>query len=345
MKKQFFLLTAALFAAFPLSAQTSLEKALPLLQKNSRSSAESQQVLTLFRSAKDPDTIFAAGASLVKIPPSKVQEPVLFNLLLKEDNPLKQTFAAIIITAMGSTHEELLPLIQDALESQDTLLETYAAGAYGILNPQDKQYVTQVVHLYAFDPAFAVRAMNLLADNPKQLLKYLKQASTADNPQTRAAAASWLGTLHSEAAAKQLLKMAKTEADTEVQTQLATALAANSSYTQEDTAKGLRQDYNTPAAATYALALGFMTGNAAQTIRQGLSSSNKNERINSMRAAAYMAGVLSNPDAFNYTSDRAFDTHLLKSMIPQLKVLAKTGDDTEKIYAENALRQIEKLMI
>ena len=106
----------------------------------------------------------------------------------------------------------------------------------------------------------------------------------------------------------------------------------------------MRKNYADPSSATYALALGFMTGNAAETIRQGLQSTHKNERINSARAAAYMAGVLSNPDAFNYTSDRAFDTGLLKSMIPQLKVLAKTGDDSVKIYAENALRQIEKLM-
>ena len=39
------------------------------------------------------------------------------------------------------------------------------------------------------------------------------------------------------------------------------------------------------------------------------------------------------------------DSRLLKSLIPQLKVLAQTENDAVKVYAENALRQIEKLMI
>ena len=345
MNKRTFLFLPVLFAALSVSAQTQLEKALPLLQKNNRSAAENYQVLTLFRTAKDPNTVFAAGASLVKTPPAKTQQPVLFNLVLRTDDPLKQTFAAIIITAMGSAQEELLPILQNGLESKDAVLRAYAAGAYGIINPDDKNYVQEVVLLYIFDPQFAVRSMNLLAEEPKHLLKYLKQAAASPDSQTRAAAAGWLATLHTEDAAKQLLKMAKTDVDPAVQTQIATGIALNRDYTLQAAAKGLKQNYNTPAAGTYALALGFMTGNAADTIRRGLESTNKNERINSARAAAYMAGVLSNPDAFNYTSDRAFDTGLLKSMIPQLKVLAKTGDDSVKIYADNALRQIEKLML
>ena len=87
-----------------------------------------------------------------------------------------------------------------------------------------------------------------------------------------------------------------------------------------------------------------MTGNAVDTVRKGLLSANKNERINAARAAAYMAGVLSNPDAFAYSSDRTFDIGLLKSLIPQLKVLVQTGDENVRIYAQNALTQIEKLM-
>ena len=72
------LLTALLaLTAQPLSAATALETALPLLQKNRRTAAENQQVLTVFRTAKDPDTVFAAGASLVKTPPAKAQEPAL----------------------------------------------------------------------------------------------------------------------------------------------------------------------------------------------------------------------------------------------------------------------------
>ena len=83
----------------------------------------------------------------------------------------------------------------------------------------------------------------------------------------------------------------------------------------------------------------------AYPLKEALLGTHKNARINAARAAAYMAGVLSTPDAFTYSSDRTFDISLLKSLIPQLNVLAKTGDETLKIYAENALKQIEKLMI
>ena len=87
-----------------------------------------------------------------------------------------------------------------------------------------------------------------------------------------------------------------------------------------------------------------MTGNAVEILRQNLLGSNTNAHINAARAAAYMANVLSNPDAFAYSSDRTFDIHLLKGLIAPLKVLVQSGTETEKIYAENALRQIEKLM-
>ena len=342
--KKHLLLAALLCAALSASAQNSLQQALPLLQKNNRTAAENQRVLQLFRSSKDPDTVFAAGASLVKNPPAKAQEPALFNLVLKNDDALKQTFAAVIITAMGAVYEDLTPVLQNALHSKDLVLRAYAAGAYGIINPNDQNYALDIVRLYAYDPAFAVRSLNVLTDDAKAQLKYLKQASASADDTTRAAAAAWLTTLHSEGAAKQLLKMAKTETVPSVQSQIATGLAKNRDYTLAATAKELRRDYNFPASATYALALGFMTGNAVDTVRQGLLSANKNERINAARAAAYMAGVLSNPDAFTYTSDRAFDTGLLKSLIPQLKVLAQTGDENIRIYAQNALTQIEKLM-
>lgn len=347
MNKQNTFLFAAVFclAAAPCCAKTALETALPLLQKNNRSAAENQQVLTLFRTSKDANTVFAAGASLVKTPPPQTTEPALLNLVMRQEDPLKQTFAAVILTAMGRPHEELSPLLQEAVTGKDPALRAYAAGANALVNPQDKAYTAEIVRLYIFDPAFAKRAMNQIADDAKEQFKYLKTASSAvQDPQLRAAAAAWLGTLHTQDAAKQLLKMAKTEEDAQASAQIATGLAKNRDLTLAAAAKELRRDFNSPAASTYALALGFMTGNAVDTLRQGLASKNANTRINSARACAYMAGVLSNPDAFAYSSDRAFDVSLLKSLIPALTVLEKTGSDDEKRYAANALRQIEKLM-
>ena len=112
----------------------------------------------------------------------------------------------------------------------------------------------------------------------------------------------------------------------------------------EEALKGLHISYKKPASATYALALGFMTGNSVNSLKDVLLSGKENERINALRACAYMAGVLSNPNAFSYTSDRAFDIHLLKGLIAPINALATNGSDEEKLYAQNALAQIEKLM-
>lgn len=346
MKKQNVILFAAAFclAAAPCCAKTALETALPLLQKNHRSAAENQQVLNLFRTSKDANTVFAAGASLVKTTPSQAMEPALLNLVMRQEDPLKQTFSAVILTAMGRPHEELSPLLQEAVTGKDPALRAYAAGAYALVNPQDKTHAEEIVRLYIFDPAFAQRAMNQISDGAKEQFKLLKTAAANQDAQLRAAAAAWLGTLHTQDAAKQLLKMAKTESDAQVSTQIATGLAKNRDLTLASAAKELRRDFNSPAASTYALALGFMTGNAVDSLRRGLADKNENTRINSARACAYMAGVLSNPDAFAYSSDRAFDVSLLKSLIPALGLLSQTGSDDEKRYADNALTQIEKLM-
>lgn len=342
--KQLFLSSLVCLCGFSSCFAQTLSSALPLLQKRTRTVAEDQQVLQLFRTSKDPNTVFAAGASLVKIPPQKTQEPALLNLIMRANDPLKSTFAAVIITAMGSKYEELLPILDSALTGKDSVLVSYAACAKAIIDPTEKSHTNEVVRLYIFDDSFANRALHLLAPTPQELFKLIKKASSAEDTQTRAAAAVWLGAQHTPQANEQLLKMAKTEQDSAVQTPLATALAHNQAEVLQETLKGLKKNYQNPVSTTYALALGFMTGNSASSLRQTLVSKNQNERINTLRALAYMAGVLSNPDAFNYTSDRAFDIGLLKSFIPQLTLLSKTGNETEKMYADNVLLQLEKLL-
>ena len=328
----------------PLCVHASLHEVLPLLQQTNRTPAQTQQVLTLFRTAQDPSTIFAAGASLVKTPPPNTAEPMLVSQIMREGNPLKSSFCAVILTAMGSVYEELTPLLEDALHTQDPVLRSYVAAAYGLVNPEDKTHAQDIVRLYIFDEAFAQRALNLVTQSDKELLDLLKKSSTAADPQLRAASVAWLGTLHTPQATEQLLKRAKKEKDTSVQTMLATSLAANADTTLPEALKGLKLNYRKPAATTYALALGFMTGHSVSGLKEALLSGKTNERINALRACAYMAGVLSNPDAFAYTSDRAFDIHLLKGLIAPINVLAKNGSADEKLYAQTALGQIEKLM-
>lgn len=346
MKKYTFLTLVAAFtlAAGPALAQDKWEASLPLLQKNNRTAAENAQVLQLFRTAKNPHLIFASGASLVKTPPSAAQQPALFNLVLRNDDELKKVMAAVIITASGAVHPELAPLLADAVQSQDSALRSYAASAYAILNPQTDAYADSVVNLYIYDEAFAQRAMNLLAATPQKQLHYLKQAATSADPQVRAAAAAWLGDLQTQKAAKELLKMAKSETNAQASSAIATALAKNKTYTLAAAAKGLKTDYNSPKAATYALALGFMTGSAVDTLKTGLSATDINTRINAARAAAYMAGVLNSQEAAAYTHDKDFDILLLKGLTPQLTAMAKTDKPAAAVYAQNALEQLSKLM-
>ena len=332
------LLSATLFAQ-----NTTLQTVLPLLQAPYRSAVQNQQVVDLFVSAKQPQIVFSAGASLVRIPPAMNQENKLLNVVINNSDDLKKIFAAVILTAMGTTHPELSELLQQATASADTAVRAYAAAAYTILNPQAKQYANDVVQLYIYDPAFAQRAMNLLCSTDKQMLSYLKTAAGAAQPDLRAAAATWLGDLQSKAAAKQLLKMAKTQTDTQVMTAVAIALAKNRSNTMSSVVNGLKTNYTAPAATTYALALGFMTGYAVDPLKQNLTSKNLNVRINAARAAAYMAGVLNSDQASLYTTDKSFDTQLLKGVIPSLAVMFRTDQAAAQPYADTALKQIAKL--
>ena len=343
MKKLLFIV-ALFLCTLPGTAQTSLTGVLPLLQQPTRTPEQTQQVLGIFRSAKDPNTIFAAGTSLVKIPPAPQAEPVLLSLLVQESHPLKSAFSAIILTSMGSVYEQLTPLLEDVIQSQDPILRSYGAGAYALVNPEDTSHSDEVIRLFIFDADLAQRAMNMLARTDKEQLSFLKKALGNEDPQIRAAAAAWLGTLHTPAAIHLLLKRTKTEQDSTVQTQLAIALAKTPDLALDPVAKGLQTSYKKPTSATYALALGFMTGNSIDALKTALSSKKENQRINALRACAYMAGVLSNLDAFNYSTDRDFDTHLLKGLIAPISALAQNGTPAEQPYAQNALTQLEKLM-
>ncbi len=333
-------LASGLYAAAP---SDELSAVMPLLQAKTRNAAQSQQVLDLFVRSKTPALTFAAGASLVRLPPQRVQEAKLLNVLMKDSDPLKKIFSAVVLTAMGTVHSELSPLLQDATASQDHAVRAYAASAYTILNPQTTDYADDLVNLYIYDPAFAQRAMNLISSGDKQTLKYLRTAAKNPDAQVRAAAAAWLGDLQNKDAAKQLLKMAKTEQDSQAATALASALAKNREETMSGCLKGLYTAVDKPASATYALALGFMAGHAVEALKQALSDKNTTVRANAARAAAYMAGVLSSPQRTLYTSDPEFDSTLLKTLIPPLTALEKTDTDAVKPYAAHALQQMAKL--
>lgn len=337
-------LCVSIFAGIVCAAATDeLSSVMPLLRAPVRSSGQTQQVLQLFLSAKQPDLIFATGASLVRIPPEKIQEGKLLNVFLKNNNPLKQVFAAVILTSMGLEHAEFSELLQEATASADPAVRAYAASAYTILNPSQTQYNNEIIQLYIYDPSLALRAMNLISSSDKQTLQYLKKAAQSDQPALRGAAAAWLGDLQDKAAATQLLKMAQSETDTQAASSVATALAKNQAKTLDKTVKGLKTDYHKQPATTYALALGFMTGNAIEPIKQALSDKNINKRINAARAAAYMANVLASDQFYLYTSDKNFDVLLLKGVIPALSALEKSQNADEQLYAQNALTQIAKL--
>lgn len=343
MKKTTLLTIFVLMTTLLWAQNTSLSSVMPLLQATHRNQAQNQQVLRLFLTAKQPDLIFSTGASLVRIPPTRAAEAPLLNVIIKNSDMLKQVFAAVILTAMGTQHTELLDLLKEGTTSADPAVKAYAAAAYTILTPQDTSYTDEIINLYIYDPFFAQRAMNLVAATPKQHLSYLKTAAKSSQAQVRAAAVAWLGDLQTQEAAKTLLKLAKTETQTEVITALAQALAKNGTWTLADAVKGLKTKHTAANAATYALALGFMTGNSISSLRDALTNKDVNMRINSARAAAYMAGVLASDQASRYTTDRAFDIQLLKGLIPLLNAISQTDTPQAKPYAQNALKQIAKL--
>jgi HEAT repeat protein len=123
---------------------------------------------------------------------------------------------------------------------------------------------------------------------------------------------------------------------------LATALAKQANILPS-LITGLKTNYQTAQSATYALALGFMPGFAVEPLKQALQDKNTNVRINAARATAYMAGVLISPDASRYSTDKTFDTQLIKTLIPLLSAMARNETAQAKPYAENALKQIAKL--
>ncbi len=343
MKKYFFLWLVFIFT-WPATAQLPANGLATLLQQPYRTPAQTEQVLYLFRTARDANTVFAAGASLVKILPAPSAENALLNLILQGTDPLKTAFSAVILTSMGSVYEELMPILEETRNAQDPLLRAYGAGAYALVHPEDTTHTADIVRLFTLDEPLAQRAMNLIAQTPRQQLAFLKKAAADTDPQVRAAAATWLGTLHTQAAVNVLLKRVQKETDPSVQTQLAMALAKTPDLALESTAKGLKTPYLKDPAATYALALGFMTGNSVETLRAALASKNQHERINALRAAAYMASVLATPDAFTYSTEHDFDTRLLKGLIAPISALAQHGTPEEQPYAQHTLVQIEKLL-
>lgn len=341
MKKIVFLFCFLLVSSWSFAASNN--DWMPLLQADTRTASQTQQVLQWFLASKQPKIVFSTGASLVRIPPEPAQQSKLLSVLLKDNLFIKQVFAAVILTAMGAEYEQLSPLLQQATASEDHAVRSYAAAAYTILNPQRKDYLSEVVNLYIYDPAFAQRAMNLASDSEKQQFKYIKQAAQSSDEQVRAAAAAWLGNLQTKSAADYLLKMAKTETQEEVMTAIASALAKNRSWTLDKTVKGLKTNPAQAQSATYALALGFMTGHSVDTLKQKLADKNDFIRANAARSAAYMAAVLASPDAASYSTDKQFDISLLKGLIPLLTALEKQSNATVQPYAANALSQIAKL--
>ncbi len=315
-----------------------------LTAQSVKNTPQTQTWLHELRTAHQASVVFSAGANLVKFPPADSAEPALLDLLIQTKDPLKTTFAAVTLAAMGKTHESLVPVFQEVLKGKDPILRAYAAGGYALTAPQDTAYISDVVRLYILEPGLAQRAMNRLTRDDKKLFSFLKQTSSDEDPQLRAASAAWLGKLHTQSAVKQLLKMAKTETHSSVQTQLAMALANQADLALPGTLKGLQTDYRQIPSATYALALGFMTGNSVGALKTALADKRENTRINALRACAYMADILATPQAFAYSSDRVFDTQLLKSLIAPINALSQQGTQTEQPYARHALTQIEKLL-
>ena len=126
--------------------------------------------------------------------------------------------------------------------------------------------------------------------------------------------------------------------------------ASAEDYLKRFRSDSLRRIYETVFPREIRHALGeyytpdWLAGQAVEDIRQGLNSNNLNIRVNSARAAAYMAALLASADAALYTRDKEFDSSLLKSLIAQLNDMVKRDSAPVKAYAGGALKQMAKLM-
>lgn len=328
-----------------LRAQETLQDILPLLQKQTKTAAETANITNVFIDSRDVNLTFASGAALVQNPPPAENITRFLNLLISSQDGLKRVFASVILVAMDQRLVELLPMLEEAALSQDPMIKAYASSAAARLAPAKTIYSDDVFALYPFSKNFSLAALNAMYKTDKKLLSAAKKAAQAKNPLSRAGAAEVLGDFGSEKEQKTLFKMLKKEDNVLASSAIARAIARRPAAAVQEAKKCLNAPSESISAKNCSLTIGFMTDKGLPLIKEALTSPNAPARANAARAAAVMANVLSDENASSYSTDVDFDKKALRALLPVIAQMSE--DDTApaaRTQASAALKEFSKIL-
>jgi hypothetical protein len=271
-----------------------LDADLSALRKSNNAVYAAAQIAGLFAAAKTPMESFAAASALVSAADgaSGSQNAVLGVISSPNQPDYKKTLAAIILAAISDADEKYIVLLQPALKAEDDALRAYAAGAYATLIPNaGRQYINDIIALYAFDKNFAKKAYAKAGLKDKNLSGFLKTALSGENAKTRAAAAQWAGDEGTAKTLALLLSVPQKYNDIETLSAAANGLYENYDLRKDDLRKALKAAPASNKATIATLAYSF-AGIDSALISTLLQKGSVNEKINALRIVSAVSALL-----------------------------------------------------
>ena len=321
-----------------------IQEALTSLKKSNNLSTSLPQTVNILKNAEDAPTAFAAAYALISVPEElPPYNKAIFNILSSpKQEDYKKTLAAIILASANVIDSGYTPFLTPALNAEDPVLKAYAASAYALLIPNTKtRFINDIITLYGFDKAFALRAYKNTGLKDKELSSALKTALKNQTEITRLSAAEWIGDSGDKKLLEDLFDLSYDDASTI--SAAATALASNYDIISPKLRKEMRNKPQTPAAATAVMTYALLGSSAFDDIEKYLQSSNANEQANGARAALSVAEILL--DKTPYYKNAQLEEQRLKKLIAPLGKLAnRAKDENAKYYSEAATKAIYKLI-
>lgn len=321
-----------------------IQQALTALQKSNNLSAALSQTVNIFKNAKDAPTAFAAASALVSV--SEELSPynkAVFNIVSSANQEdYKKTLAVVILAATNAVDSGYTPFLTPALNAEDPVLKAYAASAYALLIPDTKtRFINDIITLYGFDKALALRAYQNTGLKKKELISALKNALKNEEEITRFSAIEWIGDYGDKKTLESLFNLSYEDASTV--SAAANALASNYDIIAAKLKKEMRSSPQSSAAATAVMTYALSGGEHFDDIEKFLQSSNANEQANGARVVLSVAEILQ--DKTPYYKNPQLEEQRIKKLIPPLGKLAnRAKDDNAKYYADAATKAIYNLI-
>lgn len=329
-----------------LSAESSLslDKDLAALRKSGNIRPALPQVMNIFTTDKNPQTVFSAAAALISASLDLAPyEERLLNVLTSQAEDYKKTLTVVILSSMGAIGEGYSPFLNPALNAKDPVLQAYACSAYAILMPGTlDKYLNQIIMLYSFDKTLAKKAFDSTGLKNKTLNGKLKEDINNPDETIRLSAIEWIGDLGDKKLLNALLTVPAKYADAATLSAAANALSKNYDIASADLKKALKQAPSTSQATIAVMAYSFMGGESYPVIEPALNGNN-NEKSNALRVISSIAGILS--DDATYYKNPALEKQKIRKMIaPAGHIANNTVNEQVKTYADNTLKEIYKLI-